>query len=490
MNIFGAHTFHSGQDIFGESKHPGDEGDPDHDVSALVPGNELKTETEMCLGTITTEPVFIQSGGNKRLKLNPTGPVEILNDLSVTGIEDLKTVTYTGGISIGTTAGFTSQHSSAIAIGSSAGEENQSLHSIAMGNDAGSSFQSEASISIGRFAGESDQGTNSIAIGTSAGKLVQEANCIAMGRESGLSGQSDDAIALGYEAGRNDQGNVTIAIGRTAGTQDQSLAAIALGFESGRVGQGTAAVAIGSESGGYLQGEQSIAIGELAGNNEQGDNSIAIGPAAGNDGQGDFAIALGLNAGVLNQPDNSFIVSTQSVRDTKDAGESSLPMWYNGTTGEISFGGVPSFSGHFYGTETNTVATQNTWYPLDITYFDDHVLNGWDVDFITNIGEVTYTGTETFDNFLYCTLSLGLNVDTNFRLEVAIFDTTGTPSKVQGSSQFTFIDGVFGDISNITLRGYAPAISTGDTFQVYVRCTDDANVDFDVLSYVFFSVHA
>jgi hypothetical protein len=87
------------------------------------------------------------------------------------------------------------------------------------------------------------------------------------------------------------------------------------------------------------QGNSAIAIGSFAGNSSQGTYAIAIGANAGDISQANNSIILNASGGLLNQTTaNTFTVKPVRQGETADA------MYYNSSTGEITYAGVFSFN--------------------------------------------------------------------------------------------------------------------------------------------------
>jgi len=139
-------------------------------------------------------------------------------------------------------------------------------------------------------------------------------------------------------------------LGQNAGLNNQQTAAIALGFEAGFTNQNVRAIGIGTAAGYFAQGTYSIALGSGAGLTFQGSNSIAIGTDAGSATQASNSIAIGQNAGVPAQQENTIILNATTanlsgnshanafyVKPVRNAATANL-LYYNDTTGEISYG--------------------------------------------------------------------------------------------------------------------------------------------------------
>lgn len=285
-----------------------------------------------------------------------------------------------GAVGVGSGAGQINQGSSSVAIGASAGVNTQGTQAIAIGNQAGLVTQGTQAIAIGTFAGASNQGGDAIAIGEGAGQTSQrnwgvaigllagnssqQIEGIAIGREAGETSQSSSAVAIGGFAGTTSQGSLAVAIGRDAGNNTQGEQAIAIGDRAANTTQGTGSIAIGATAGFTSQGNASIAIGQQAGSSSQGADAIAIGRSAGITNQGIDAIAIGANAGTTNQANNSIIINaTGSVLDNTTANSlvvkpvrnatTSDALYYNATSGEITYGTAGGGGGGWVGTATS-----------------------------------------------------------------------------------------------------------------------------------------
>ena len=120
-----------------------------------------------------------------------------------------------------------------------------------------------------------------------------------------------------------DTDGYAVAIGDAAGSSNQGSLAVAVGAGAGYTGQGTSAVAIGRDAGGTAQGINAVAIGIQAGYANQAANSIIIN-----------ATGTTLNQTVAN---------TFTVKPVRQ-GETANAMYYNTSTGEITYSDIFSFS--------------------------------------------------------------------------------------------------------------------------------------------------
>ena len=172
---------------------------------------------------------------------------------------------------------------------------------------------------------------NAIANLVNANFIQLQSTNVALGSYSGGSGpgtygQDYAAIAIGTLAGANSQGQESIAIGYQAGYQDQQGGAVAIGAGAGSDFQGNGAIAIGSLAGGGQQGNYAIAIGAGAGADQ-----------AGNVPQASNSIILNATGVDLDQT----TANTFTVKPVRNA-NTTKALYYNNTTGEISYDIVPN----------------------------------------------------------------------------------------------------------------------------------------------------
>jgi len=213
---------------------------------------------------------------------------------------------------------------------------------------------------------------------TAVGNLVDlrvENNSIHLGANAGVTTQSANSVAIGTNAGLTNQGNgITnaraVAIGFNTANLNQGDSAVAIGRGSGQNTQGNSAVAIGWSAAGNQQSANAIAIGTVAGNTTQGIQSIAIGQSAGRINQGANSIALGANAGYTNQANNSIILNATGanldfttansfvVKPVRQANTANI-MYYNNTTGELSYDVIPTSSIIANGTSNVSIPVAN-----------------------------------------------------------------------------------------------------------------------------------
>lgn len=240
-------------------------------------------------------------------------------------------------VAIGIESGRTFQASGATAIGLWAGQNTQGRNATAIGIRAGRSFQQSGSIAIGFEAGSSLQGGNAIAIGSTAGRNTHGVNAIAIGNESGFESQGNNSIAIGYQTGRNTQGPIAIAIGYQAGFSNQKSGSIAIGYQAGYLTQSINAIAIGSTAGQSGQSSAAIAIGFSAGQASQGTNAIAIGNQAGIASQNANSIIINASGSALNSQTDSSLY----VKPIRGPVSTSTILYYNSTSSEVLYGGIP-----------------------------------------------------------------------------------------------------------------------------------------------------
>jgi len=161
-------------------------------------------------------------------------------------------------------------------------------------------------------------------------------------------------IALGNGAGGISQGPFGIGIGPNAGGNLQAFCGVAIG--------------VGAAS--YNQGQLAVAIGLDAGGNSQGINSIAIGPGAGTETLGNYSIAIGNGAGSLTSGNNSIIINAANaafqgplsnafyVNPIRNANTANV-LFYNNSTGEITYGLKPASDGISNGTSNISIPVTN-----------------------------------------------------------------------------------------------------------------------------------
>jgi hypothetical protein len=169
-----------------------------------------------------------------------------------------------------------------------------------------------------------------------------------------LQAQSDSGDAGTAKIWKFDEtGNITLPNGSVI--KDTDYLAVAFGSGAGTISQGFFAVAVGSGAGYNGQGNAAVAIGSDAGSTSQGLNAVAVGAGAGYTGQGINAVAIGIQAGYTNQAANSIILNatgttlnqttanTFTVKPVRQD-ETADAMYYNSSTGEITYADAFSFS--------------------------------------------------------------------------------------------------------------------------------------------------
>jgi Collagen triple helix repeat (20 copies)/Chaperone of endosialidase len=209
--------------------------------------------------------------------------------------------------------------------------------SVVIGNHVGYTVRSGAS--------------NNIAIGLLSGNYIQSINSIAIGLSAGQNDQQQYAVAVGPNAGTTNQQATSIAIGSSAGTTNQGVASVALGANAGKTNQAGYAISIGEYAGTDSQQNYTVAIGLQAGSVSQQTSAIAIGYNAGYTTQGQYSIAIGYNAAWDHQQAFSIVMDASSTAKTSPApsstviypirninGTANSRMYYNGTTGELTWG--------------------------------------------------------------------------------------------------------------------------------------------------------
>lgn len=174
--------------------------------------------------------------------------------------------------------------------------------------------------SVGTLTGLTTSGT------IDAAGLKLSSSKISLGQNAGFANQGTTGIAIGFEAGFTNQGNAGIAIGTAAGYDFQGSNAIAIGYYAGYPGN-----AIG-------QGSNSIAIGSLAGYPQQSSNSIV------------------LNASGANLPAN--IANSFYAKPVRNANTGNI-LFYNQTTGEITYDVKPASDSISNGTSNVSIPTAN-----------------------------------------------------------------------------------------------------------------------------------
>jgi hypothetical protein len=162
----------------------------------------------------------------------------------------------------------------------------------------------------------------------------------------------------------------TVSLGANAGGISQGPFGIAIGTDSGANLQAFCGVAVGVSAGYYKQGSSAIAIGQSAGATEQGVESVAIGYGAGSNVLGNYSIAIGWNAGSNITGNNSIILNAANtafqgplsnafyVNPVRNANTSNV-LFYNNSTGEITYGAKPASDAIANGTSSVSIPVAN-----------------------------------------------------------------------------------------------------------------------------------
>ena len=206
-------------------------------------------------------------------------------------------------------------------------------------------------ISLGRNAGANRLIPGSgIAIGSDAGRYSPASNSVAIGDNAGKWGQTGGGVAIGAGAAQSNQGQGAVAIGANSASSGQSRYAIAIGADSAPIHP--AWLGTGDEP--LNQGEYSICIGGFDYINTGDTPPIDYSQSA--------------NSIILNASGNTVLATTtgffvKPVRDTSGP----KTLYYNPTTGEISYSNTPiGFSGD-YNDLTNKPTIPNSITDLGIT---------------------------------------------------------------------------------------------------------------------------
>jgi hypothetical protein len=269
---------------------------------------------------------------------------------------------------------------------------------IAIGNTANASGTN--AIAIGNSA--SSAGVNGIAIGYGAKAINQET--ISIGFQAGQGADARRAVFIGYQAGNSGNASISgeigaVGIGSFSATAS-SDGAVAVGYLAANGKQDYQAVAVGY-SAGIRQANYAVAIGSLAGYgnngaNTQGANSIAIGYTAGyNISHANTIIINGSGQQLDSTQANSLFV--KPIRNTPTANY----IFYEPTTGEISYSTVPPGSANAAGLPTqiqfNTANALNASANLTFdTATNNLVVTGNIVGtLLSATGNISATGTVT-----------------------------------------------------------------------------------------------
>lgn len=284
-------------------------------------------------------------------------------------------------IAIGYEAGQGPQEGHAIAIGARAGKNGQGFGAIAIGANAAGQIggpaaaQSTGSIVILADGGNyynnlTDAGPNTLVIkpirndgtpadvlfyNTTSGEITYGTAPVGGFSTTSTLVNGSYSFALGADG--------TLAFSNTATIQDPNGNVITQAYWYGNTNEPN--IAIGPQAGANPQGGNMIAIGYEAGKGYQDNYAIALGARAGKFGQGQGAIAIGAFAagqwGTSGsaQSANSIIINATGNQSTPlyDAGAGTFVvkpirndgtpadiLYYNPTSGEISYGSAPSLN--------------------------------------------------------------------------------------------------------------------------------------------------
>jgi hypothetical protein len=241
-------------------------------------------------------------------------------------------------------------------------------------------------VAIGQNAGFSSQGAYSVAVGLSAGNVLQSESGVAVGQNAGGIEQRTAGIAIGAFAGYHDQG-----AGGTGGLGNS----IAIGAHAGWETQGQNSIAIGHEAGKDIQEQGSIAIGYRAGfdNNAMKEYAIAIGAYAGQSNASNNSIVLNATGSPLNSTEGSLFI--KPVVPNLDSSEF---LYYNSSSGLVSYGGVTSLTIPSLATSSVTtidgdeINIDNSFYGKSIT------LDYKSITFSSSLGATCEYGFQTNSN--------------------------------------------------------------------------------------------
>ena len=223
--------------------------------------------------TISVDPKIDITGSvfadNSSLLVDGTG-ARIIGDVYTSVLRTSETK-----ITLGSSAGATSQGASAVAIGQSAGQNNQGAYSVAVGFQAGQVTQGTESVAIGIGAGKTTQGAGAVAIGNVAGYVNQGVNAIAIGKAAGSTDQHANSIVI------NATGNAT----NTDGTSRFYVNPVRSGANTGNILQyntSTKEISYGSTVTASLVGNVTGNVtGDLKGTVVADDSTILVDAVAG-----------------------------------------------------------------------------------------------------------------------------------------------------------------------------------------------------------------
>ena len=222
-----------------------------------------------------------------------------------------------------------------------------------------------------------------------------------LGDKNGPSGPSK--IALGTNAGEINQGTSSIAIGDGAGQTTQGYSSVAMGGSAGQTTQGNNAVALGRRAQFTGGGDGAVGIGYNAGYTGQGASAVAIGYDAGRTNQAATSIVINATGIVLDNPiPESFVVKPVRGLVTANA------LYYDTTTGEVTYGAAPSGGGgtfalagntgtHTFNTATETLTFLGTTGQINAGIAANNVTLELDPN-INSIVSISFEGA-TADNF-------------------------------------------------------------------------------------------
>jgi len=165
------------------------------------------------------------------------------------------------------------------------------------------------------------------------------------------------------------------------------MGSIAIGMGAGSRNQGTGAVALGIGAGNYTQGSNSIAIGTYSGYTGQASNSIIINASG-------------------TQVDNT-ISNSCIITPIRDSGTGSNKLFYNSTSGEITYGPTIQYittsntaidtvspttiiSADVYGTFTMGTGASNIF--MKNIIIQSQVNSSFSVSYVVSIGNILYVG--------------------------------------------------------------------------------------------------
>jgi len=245
------------------------------DTLTMVKGYGISITTVPLTKTMTigVDPKIDITGSvfsdNSSLLVDGTG-ARIVGDVYTSVLRTSETK-----ITLGSSAGATSQGASAVAIGQSAGQNNQGAYSVAVGFQAGQVTQGTESVAIGIGAGKTTQGAGAVAIGNVAGYVNQGVNAIAIGKVAGSTDQHANSIVI------NATGNAT----NTDGTSRFYVNPVRSGANTGNILQyntSTKEISYGSTVTASLVGNVTGNVtGDLKGTVAADDSTILVDAVAG-----------------------------------------------------------------------------------------------------------------------------------------------------------------------------------------------------------------